>query len=37
MKYLGVDYGDVRTGLAVSDALGFLATPIETVTRMRRN
>ena len=32
MKYLGVDYGDVRTGLAVSDALGFLATPIETVT-----
>ena len=24
-KYLGVDYGDVRTGLAVSDITGFLA------------
>ena len=24
-KILGVDYGDVRTGLAVSDALGLLA------------
>ena len=24
-RYLGVDYGDVRTGLAVSDAFGMLA------------
>jgi len=30
-KILGVDYGDVRTGLAVSDALGFLATGIGTI------
>ena len=30
-KYLGVDYGDVRTGLAVSDALGFLASGIGTI------
>lgn len=30
-KILGVDYGDVRTGLAVSDALGFLASGIGTV------
>ena len=30
-KVLGVDYGDVRTGLAVSDALGFLASGIGTV------
>ncbi len=30
-KILGVDFGDARTGLAVSDALGFMATPIGTV------
>lgn len=27
-KYLAVDYGDVRTGLAVSDITGFLASGI---------
>lgn len=31
-KYLGVDYGEVRTGFAISDAMGFLATPVGTVT-----
>lgn len=30
-KILGVDLGDSRTGLAVSDALGFLASPIGTI------
>lgn len=30
-KILGVDYGDVRTGLAVTDALGMLAHGLETV------
>lgn len=30
-KILGVDYGDVRTGLAISDALGFLASGIGTI------
>ena len=30
-KILGVDYGDVRTGLAVSDMLGFLASGIGTI------
>lgn len=30
-KFLGVDYGDVRTGLAVSDVTGFLASGIGTV------
>lgn len=30
-KILGVDYGDVRTGLAVSDAMGFLASGIGTI------
>ena len=30
-KILGVDYGDVRTGLAVSDLFGFLASGIGTI------
>lgn len=28
MRILGVDYGDARTGLAVSDPSGFLAGPV---------
>ncbi len=31
-RYLGVDYGDVRTGLAVSDVGGFLAGGIGQVS-----
>ena len=31
MKYIGVDYGKSRIGVARSDALGFLATPIGTI------
>jgi len=31
MKALGIDYGDVRIGLAVSDELGMMAHPLETV------
>ncbi len=31
-RYLGVDYGDVRTGLAVSDISGFLAGGIGQIT-----
>lgn len=30
-KILGVDFGDARTGLAVSDALGFIANPVGCV------
>lgn len=30
-RILGIDYGDVRTGLAVSDETGFLASGIGTV------
>lgn len=30
-RILGVDYGDVRTGLAVSDMLGFMASGIGTI------
>lgn len=29
---LGIDYGDARIGIAVSDALGCLAHPVETVS-----
>lgn len=31
MKYLGVDYGAKRVGLALSDATGVIAFPLETV------
>lgn len=29
--YLGLDLGDVRTGIAKSDPLGILATPLKTI------
>ncbi len=31
VRILGIDYGTVRIGLAVSDDLGFLAHPLETI------
>lgn len=36
-KILAVDLGDVRTGLAVSDSLGFLANGIGTITEYSRD
>ena len=30
-RVLGIDFGDVRVGVAVSDELGFLAHPLETI------
>ncbi len=30
-RWLGIDYGDVRIGLAVSDELAFLAHPTATL------
>ena len=30
-RILGIDYGAVRIGLAMSDEIGMLATPLETV------
>ena len=30
-RWLGVDYGDVRIGLALSDELAFLAHPVKTL------
>lgn len=32
MKYLGIDYGLVRTGLAATDPDGILAYPLETLS-----
>ena len=31
MKIMAIDYGDARTGFAISDRSGFLASPIGTV------
>jgi putative Holliday junction resolvase len=33
MKLLGLDLGDRRIGVAVSDALGLIATPLEVIHR----
>ncbi len=33
MRFLGVDFGEKRVGLAVSDADASLATPLSTLTR----
>ena len=33
---LGVDVGTVRVGVAMSDATGFLASPLETLPRSRK-
>ena len=30
-RILGIDYGDVRVGLAISDELGFTAQGLETL------
>lgn len=34
-RVLGIDYGERRVGLAVSDPTGTIATPLETLTRRR--
>ena len=35
MKVLAVDYGRARTGIAVSDATGTLARPLDVIERVR--
>ena len=37
MKILGLDYGESRIGIAVSDALGMIATPLDTVCEKDRS
>ncbi len=34
-KYIALDIGDVRIGVAKSDILGMLATPLETIDRRK--
>ncbi len=36
MKILGLDYGEARIGLAVSDPLCMVATPLETISERDR-
>ena len=36
MKVLGLDYGEARIGVAVSDVLGMLATPLDTICEKDR-
>ena len=35
-KILGLDYGDARIGVAVSDIFGMVATPMETICEKNR-
>ena len=37
MKILAVDYGDARTGIAISDRTEFLATPVGTIAERNKN
>jgi putative Holliday junction resolvase len=35
LRILAVDYGDARTGLAISDTEGFLASPVGTLSEWK--
>lgn len=37
MRIMGLDYGTVTVGVAISDALGVTAQPIETISRKMEN
>lgn len=37
MRIMGLDYGSVTVGVAISDALGITAQGIETITRAEEN
>lgn len=37
MRLIGLDYGTRTVGVAVSDALGITAQPVETITRKEEN
>lgn len=37
MRIIGLDYGTKTVGVAVSDALGITAQPVETITRKEEN
>lgn len=37
MRILGIDYGDSRVGIAVSDALGWTAQPVTVISEKDKN
>lgn len=37
MRIIGLDYGSKTVGVALSDALGITAQPVETITRKEEN
>ena len=37
MRILGLDYGTKTVGVALSDALGLTAQPVETIERKEEN
>lgn len=37
MRILGLDYGSKTVGVAISDSLGLIAQPLETITRKEEN
>ena len=37
MRFMGLDYGEHTVGVAISDATGTLATPLEIIRRDREN
>ena len=37
MRIIGLDYGTKTVGVALSDALGITAQPVETITRKEEN
>ena len=36
MRYLGIDHGQVRIGVALSDPMGWIASPLLTHERLRK-
>lgn len=36
MKIMGLDYGEARIGVAISDELGMLASPLDTICEKNR-
>ena len=37
MRIIGLDFGSKTVGVALSDALGLIAQPVETITRKEDN
>lgn len=37
MRVLGIDYGEKRTGIAISDELELIASPLKTITETNMN